>query len=125
MRKRGRTPDACVLPDVDSIRDGLCSPDPRTRARAVRSVCPCRLGWGTFEALMPFVEALRKDPDDEVRANALHVFQDGYEMEGAGAQTSRKMATNEMARARFKGRWGGEYAGSRRTRGDRRARHTC
>src|SRR5688500_12745411 len=86
--------------DLESVRDGLRSDDAETRARAVRSLCPCRMGWTAFQECLVEVRRLQKDPSPPVRAAALHVLQDALEMDSSGLPTSRRETTNEMAARR-------------------------
>ncbi len=92
-----------VVTNVDEdarLRVDLHSPDEATRARAVRSVCPCHAGWGPFEAHLDAVARLTKDESPVVRASALHVFEDAVQVESGGLPTSRREVTNEMLRTR-------------------------
>jgi vesicle coat complex subunit len=82
--------------DLDSILADLQSPDEVTRAKAVRSICPCRMGWDVFQQTMAFADQLRKDPSPIVRRAALHAFEDAYEMDSSGLPTSRQETKNEM-----------------------------
>jgi hypothetical protein len=61
-----------------------CSPDEDERGDAVRSLCPCHVGWDVFEGHV--VEVLRalKDRNRGVRAQALHVFEDAARMQHLG-----------------------------------------
>ena len=59
--------------DIERIRAELASADERVRARAVRSVCPCRMPWPVFLRLRKAVARLRRDPSPLVRARAQHV----------------------------------------------------
>ena len=77
MKKK--KPESCLPVDLDQVIRDVQSPDSDVRARAVRSLCPCRNGWQIFENHLHLVDALRKDPDPIVRANALHVFEDAAE----------------------------------------------
>lgn len=90
--------------DLKALRADLQSAEPATRAKAVRSVCPCRLGFEVFEQLLAMALALQKDPDPTVRAAALHVFEDGYQMCGEGLPTSRRMVTDEMLATKIRSR---------------------
>lgn len=86
--------------DIDLILLDLQSPDVGVRAKAVRSLCPCRVGATVFEQNLDVVDRLRKDSSPEVRANALHVFEDAMEMESEGLPTNPREATNEMLRTK-------------------------
>src|SRR3954454_1755728 len=56
--------------------DGLTADRANVRGRAVRTLCPCRAGWDAYETHRNNAEALCKDDDGVVRANALHVRED-------------------------------------------------
>jgi hypothetical protein len=60
-----------------------CSPEEEERGDAVRSLCPCHVGWEVFEGHV--VEVLRalKDRSRGVRAEALHVLGDAARMQHA------------------------------------------
>jgi len=88
--------------DMDALHTSLGSSDAATRAKAVRSICPCRLGWKHFEDVWVLLEHRKKDPDPTVRANALHVFQDAAEMESNKTPTTPRMMTNNMAATKFR-----------------------
>jgi hypothetical protein len=89
LRVIERQPERARAAEVDPQRlmTDLRAPDEATRAKAVRSVCPCRLGWETFQETMETLEKLTKDPSPHVRAQALHVFDDAY---GLQARESRE-----------------------------------
>jgi HEAT repeat protein len=59
----------------------LGSPDPRVRALAARSACPCH---GTFELLHALKDELtllaRTDPDKNVRSAAGHTLREAIEL---------------------------------------------
>ena len=59
------------------IEAGLRSPDERTRAVAVRAICPCH---GSFDELRRYEDELRRlareDPSPRVRGEAKHVLGD-------------------------------------------------
>jgi hypothetical protein len=90
---------------LERLMAGMRSADELERARAVRSVCPCRMGWDGFEQSRDLVKQLKKDPCPTVRAAALHVFEDADEMDSSGLPTSRQMVTNEMEAAKRRSRW--------------------
>lgn len=78
-------PDACVMDaDVAQVRGLLGSPDPRVRALAARSACPCH---GTFELLHALKDELtllaEADPDKNVRAAAGHTLREAIELNAA------------------------------------------
>lgn len=78
----------------------LKSPDAQVRASAVRSLCPCHAGWEVFEQNIGLIEQLKKDPCEDVRASALHVFEDAGEMQSGGYPTNPREMTNEMLRTK-------------------------
>jgi hypothetical protein len=61
------------------IHDSLRSPDERTRAVAVRAICPCH---GSFDDLRQYEDLLRRmardDPSPRVRSEAKHVLGDAF-----------------------------------------------
>src|SRR5438128_1166780 len=67
--------------DLDRLVAEAHSADEEARAKAVRNLCPCRIGWEGFQQGMPAVAKARKDASAEVRRQALHVFQDAFEMQ--------------------------------------------
>ncbi len=77
-KERRRTPRTinieCVLAD-------LSAPDEQTRARAVRNLCPCRVGYAIYEQYRPEVKRLQKDASALVRKAALHVEEDAFRLE--------------------------------------------
>jgi HEAT repeat protein len=95
----------CLVVDVTQIESGLSDADPKVRARAVSSVCPCRMERQVFERFLPDVRRLQKDPDARVRAAAAHVLGESLQMQSEGQPTTRQMVTNEMARTRSRHRW--------------------
>src|SRR5687767_5317765 len=73
--------------------EGLDAEDARERGGAVRSCCPCRVGWEAYEERRDDVERLCKDDDPTVRFNALHVREDVVLMEAlASAHEGRREA---------------------------------
>jgi hypothetical protein len=50
----------------------LQSPDPGTRAEAVRLLCPCRTAWDV--PVQRYVAAMRDDPSSTVRHEVHHVL---------------------------------------------------
>jgi hypothetical protein len=95
----------CERVDAAQIAAELSDTDPKVRARAVSSVCPCRMDRQVFERFLPEVRRLRKDPDPQVRAAASHVLTESFQMQSEGQPTTPRMVTNEMVRAKFHGRW--------------------
>jgi hypothetical protein len=104
MASRSPAPSA-VEYDLDALLADFLSDDEATRAKAVRQVCPCRMSWDTFQRCMDLVRNLQKDPSRRVRAAALHVFEDAFEMDSSGLPTSRQEVTNEMVARRRQMRW--------------------
>jgi hypothetical protein len=74
-------------PDVNQIVADFKAADEATRGKAVRQVCPCRMGWEVFQETMEPLKKMTKDPSPYVRAQALHVFEDAY---GLQSRESRK-----------------------------------
>lgn len=83
---RKKLKKGAVRPAVES----LAAADPRERGRAVRSCCPCRVGWESYEANRDDVERLCKDEDSTVQFNALHVRGDALLMEALAARNERR-----------------------------------
>jgi len=52
------------------------SPDERSRAQAVRSLCPCRGPWP--DSVWQHIAAACQDPSPIVRLQALHVLEDTH-----------------------------------------------
>src|SRR5436305_9160496 len=96
MKKRTHNPPV----DEEQLLRDLQSPNTAVRARATRALCPCHGGWEIFEQQFDRVERLKKDPSPEVRAHALHVFEDAAEMQSEGYPTHPREATDEMLRTR-------------------------
>lgn len=59
----------------------VCSPDEEERGDAVRSLCPCHVGWEVFEGHVGEVLHALKDRSHDVRAGALHVLSDAARMQ--------------------------------------------
>lgn len=91
--------------ELERLMAAMRSADEAVRAKAVRQICPCRLGWDGFQRSWELVKKLRKDPSPAVRAAALHVFEDADQMDSSGLPTSRQMVTNEMEAAKRRARW--------------------
>ncbi len=84
----------------------LGSPDPRVRARAARSACPCH---GTFELLHALKAELKllaeADPDRKVRDAAAHTLREAVELnflEEAKLSRDRESEARQEQRARKK-----------------------
>lgn len=95
---------ACPL-DLDTLRSDLTCGDAAVRARAVRALCPCRLGWDVFEEYLRLVRGMCRDPSPLVRGAAKHVLEDAFEMASSGLPTSNQETRNEMAATRRRSRW--------------------
>lgn len=95
---------------------GLRSPDPVRRARAVRSLCPCRGDWNTYGEHLSELRGLQKDPDPVVRLNALHVAKDAYTVEIREERAIRaaEAVEREAREARERGRRTSRRSGARR-----------
>jgi hypothetical protein len=78
--------------DPEQLLADLRASDEATRAKAVRSVCPCRLGWETFQETMDTLKERAKDASPHVRAQALHVFEDAYGMQARESREAEKHA---------------------------------
>jgi hypothetical protein len=108
--------------DLEQTLADLCSPDETARARAARELCPCRTDWGVFEQTLDTLRRMTKDPSPLVRANALHVFEDAFEIDNQGLPTSPQTITNEMAARRRQMRWRMDDEDTNGSRGNRRRR---
>jgi hypothetical protein len=86
--------------DRARLEIALQSPDETVRAKAIGSLCPCRVGAEMFEGYIDIVARYRKDPSAVVRASVLHVLEEAYEAENAGYPTNPREVTNEMLRRR-------------------------
>ena len=71
------------------------SEDPRVRARALRSSCPCHVSWEAYERLRKPALRLRKDPDPGVRAIAHHLEDDARELQAMEADLRRWLHEDE------------------------------
>src|SRR5712692_55570 len=89
----------------EQILADLRSLDEVTRARAARQLCPCHADWEVFEQTLDALHRMTKDPSPLVRANALHVFEDAFELESQGLPTTPQALTNEMVARRNQMRW--------------------
>ncbi len=80
VRFQERNPERAkaLEPDVNRIVADFKAPDEASRGKAVRQVCPCRMGWEVFQETMEDLQKMTKDPSPYVRAQALHVFEDAY-----------------------------------------------
>jgi hypothetical protein len=127
QRARKKKHAKAPTPEVDLTHTlgNLHSPDETIRARAARELCPCRTDWDVFEQTLDTLRRMTKDPSPVVRANALHVFEDAFELDTESLPTSPQTITNEMAARRRQMRWRRESEESTRQRPrDRRERET-
>ena len=81
--------------DIRALIDAYASPDPAVRSRALRSSCPCHVPWDVYEQLRKPALKLRRDPDPDVRALALHLEEDGRGLERMEADVRRWADTDE------------------------------
>lgn len=82
--------------DIDQVIHELESSDETVRAKAVRRLCPCRISWDLFAQHRALVERLKKDPNPDVRRNALHIFQDAARHQSGAYPTHRRQTVDEM-----------------------------
>ena len=102
-KKGAKTPEVEI--DHERALADLAAPDEATRARAARELCPCHTDWRVFEQGLDALRRMTKDPSPLVRANALHVFEDAFELESEGLPTTPQANTNEMVARRNQVRW--------------------
>jgi hypothetical protein len=102
-KKSARTP--AIEIDPERTLANLHAVDEAARAQAARELCPCRTGWSVFEQNLGVLRRMTKDPSPLVRANALHVFEDAFELESQGLPTTPQALTNEMVARRNQMRW--------------------
>lgn len=62
--------------DIDEIIEFTKDPSPQVRARAVKTICPCRV-LDKIDAFWNRVLEMTEDEDETVRENVLHVLCDG------------------------------------------------
>ena len=72
----------------------LYAADPHRREFALRCLCPCHGSWELFERHLDDVKRLQKDSDPDVRAAALHLWEDVGKLESI---ESRDFRTEEWA----------------------------
>jgi hypothetical protein len=105
-----------------TIDEGLRSPDERTRANAVRAICPCH---GSFDDLRRYEDDLRRmakdDPSARVRGEARHVLRDAFVVNHNDEQRQRRDDLQvELAEAAERRRTSADDRALRRVRGGRR-----
>jgi hypothetical protein len=110
----------CTLVTPEQVADGLRADDPKTRARAVSAVCPCRMERSVFERFLPEVRRMQKDPDERVRKAAAHVLEESLQLLSEGVATTPRLFTNEMEQNRCRNRWRREDAEESRNSARRR-----
>ena len=76
-------------PDPGAVLARLGSPDPQVRVKTLHGICPCAAGFPLYERFRGEVKRLQKDPDQRVRAAALHVEHDASEIETIEAGLDR------------------------------------
>jgi hypothetical protein len=86
--------------DIRALIEGYRSLDPTVRARALEASCPCHVTWGVYEQLRKSALRLRRDPDPDVRARAIHLEADGRELESMEAAARRWVDDDEHVAAR-------------------------
>jgi hypothetical protein len=77
----GKKRDDCEPFDDARFALDMRSPDDEVRGDAVRGLCPCHAGWEVFESHVGEVLRALRDGSREVRAHALHVFDDAARMQ--------------------------------------------
>ena len=99
MTRKSRRKDRRAQPKLPDV-DGLHADDAEARARAVRSLCPCRVGWASYEEHARELERLVKDDDPEVRKIALHIREDAAILEVRADRAERAAEAEERRQAR-------------------------
>jgi hypothetical protein len=120
QRKSARTPAVPI--DLERTRVDLDASNEATRARAARELCPCHTDWNVFEQNLDALGRMTKDPSPLVRANALHVFEDAFELVSEGLPTTPQALTNEMVARRRQMRWRSDEGADPAERPDPRRR---
>ena len=75
--------------DIRALIESYGSSDPAVRAKALRSSCPCHVPWDVYERLRKPALRLRRDPDPDVSALALHLEEDARGLERMEADVRR------------------------------------
>ena len=73
----------------EQILSDLCSTDDGIRIKAIRNLCPCRIEFEHFARVRDALNQLKKDPNPDVRAAALHVFDDAAREQSDAYPTRR------------------------------------
>ena len=103
-RRETRQQEGTLRVDAMQLEADLRSSEEAVRAKAVRSLCPCRSGWETFESHLDLVDRFKHDPSRRVRAEAFHLYEDAWEMQSEGYPTSKAQVRNEMLQTRQQSR---------------------
>lgn len=82
----------------EQLLSDLQSPDEFVRAKALGSLCPCRNGWELFEEHVKIVSQLTKDSCPEIRAGALHIFEDAALIQSIGDAEYRFQSVEDVLR---------------------------
>jgi hypothetical protein len=94
----------------------LHSDDPHRREFALRCICPCHGSWSLFERHLEDVRRLQKDADPDVRAAALHLWEDVGKLESIECQQYRTEERAKRSDRRRRPRQLARYAASVRAR---------
>jgi hypothetical protein len=79
MRRKRQAAGAEI--DGEALLSDVRSTDAEVRGEAVRSLCPCHVGWTAFERYVGVVLRAFGDSSRTVRAHALHVLTDAARMQ--------------------------------------------
>lgn len=88
----------CAEMDREAFISDVQSTDEVVRGDAVRSLCPCRVGWTAFEREVGVVLKAMSDSSRIVRAHALHVFTDAARMQADEEFEYRLQEMEELVR---------------------------
>jgi hypothetical protein len=97
--------------DDERLARKMRSADEEARGEAVRSLCPCHAGWEVFESHVVEVLGALRDGSRDVRAHALHVFEDAARMQHAGEFEYDLREAEEMLRRKRASRFRPEEGG--------------
>ena len=106
MRRKKKREDV----DCELLLSDLRSPEEVVRARALGLLCPCRNGWELFEQHVSVVSQLTKDSSPEIRAHALHIFQDAALIQSIADAEYRFQSVEDVLRKKRAPRSRGEEA---------------